>query len=169
MTPYVSFAADGRDIVVSGANLAFGDGGWAPLVMAVVGVVSLGDLLKFGRLGDDAIALGDDAIEATAAGGGGSLSFEIVDGVRRAKAAELAGHTSIPANVEVGGRVVETIDVPLSSLYSPFKSAIDITSSPSAMQRFQSVLNGTRSGDPLPPITVQPGSRGPSIFDVFFE
>jgi hypothetical protein len=106
---------------------------------------------------------------AGTAGGGGARTFEIVDGVRRAKAAELAGQTSIRANVEVGGRVVETLDVPLSSLRSPFKSAIDITSNPGTMGRFQNILNGTRAGDPLPPITVQPGTRGPSIFDIFFE
>ena len=59
--------------------------------------------------------------------------------------------------------------MPLSSLRSPFKSAIDVTSNPGAMQRFQNILNGTRAGDPLPPITVQPGTRGQLIFDIFFE
>jgi len=104
-----------------------------------------------------------------AAGCGGARTFEILDGVRRAKAAELAGRTSITAEIRVGGRVVETAEVPLESLRSPFKSAIDVSSSPAQMQRFQSIMQGTRAGDPLPPITVQPGTRGPSIFDIFFE
>lgn len=69
----------------------------------------------------------------------------------------------------MGGRVLETAEVPLESLRSPFKSAIDVSSSPAQMHRFQSIMQGTRAGDPLPPITVQPGTRGPSIFDIFFE
>jgi hypothetical protein len=101
--------------------------------------------------------------------GGAGRTFEILEGVRRSKAAELAGKTSITAEVQVGGRVTETLEVPLESLRSPFKSAIDVSSSPAQMQRFQSILDGTRAGDPLPPITVQPGGRGPSIFDVFFQ
>jgi hypothetical protein len=64
---------------------------------------------------------------------------------------------------------VETLEVPLESLRSPFKSAIDVSSSPTQMQRFQRILQGTQAGDPLPPIVVQPGGRGPSIFDVLFQ
>lgn len=96
-------------------------------------------------------------------------TFEVLDGVRRAKAAELAGRMTITAEVRVGGRIVETVEVPLSSLRSPFKSAIDVSSRPQQMQRFQDIVRGTTAGDPLPPITVQPGSRGPSISDIFFE
>ena len=100
---------------------------------------------------------------------GAERTFEIIDGVRRSKAAELAHRQTVRAEVVVGNRVVETLDIPLASLRSPSKSAIDVSSSRRQFERWQSVLDGTKRGDPLPPITVQPGSRGPSIFDVFFE
>jgi hypothetical protein len=44
-------------------------------------------------------------------------------------------------------------------LRSPFKSAIDVSSSPVQAQRFQSVVEGTKRGG-LPPIRVQPGLKG---------
>ncbi len=93
-------------------------------------------------------------------------SFEIVDGVRRAKAAEIAEQATIRAQI---GGVGEIIEVPLDSLHSPFKAAIDVTSSPAAMSRWESVLEATRAGEELPPIHIQPGSRGPLLSDIFFE
>jgi RHS repeat-associated protein len=104
-----------------------------------------------------------------AAGAGAGQTFEIVDGLRRAKAAELAGKTTVAAEVRVGGRVVGTMDIPLDSLRSPFKSAIDVSSHPSQMSRFKSILDATRAGDSLPPISVQPGGRGSSISDIVFK
>ena len=87
--------------------------------------------------------------------------------MRRAKAAELAGSSAIRAEVlGSGGKVVT---VPLESLRSPFKSAIDVSSSPRQFQRWQSISDATKAGDPLPAIKVQPGARGPTIFNVGFE
>jgi hypothetical protein len=129
-------------------------------VKAKAAAGAAGGLAMFFQRG---ISFGDDAAR------GAERTFEIVDGVRRAKAAELAGRTTISAEIRVGGKVVGTTEVPLSTLRSPFKDAIDVSSSPAQMQRFQSILKGTRAGDALPPITVQPGARGPSIFDVFFK
>ena len=73
------------------------------------------------------------------------------------------------AEVRVGEMIVQTAEVPLNSLRSPFKGAIDVSSSPAQLQRWDSIMQGASAGDALPPITVQPGSRGPSIFDIFFE
>jgi RHS repeat-associated protein len=120
--------------------------------------------------GTAAAALGEGAlIGAGGAGGGSVTTYEILDGVRRAKAAELAGKASIVAKVMAGDRVVATTTVLIENLRSPFKSAIDVSSRPESMQRFLSIMQATRLGDRLPPITVQLGIRGPSIFDIFFE
>ena len=56
------------------------------------------------------------------------------------------------------GQVVAQGNLPLSALRSP-KTAIDVNT-PSLMQRWLNVLNGTRAGDALPPIRVQPGQQG---------
>ncbi len=95
-------------------------------------------------------------------------SYEILDGVRRAKAAAELGQETIPAVVQVGGKTVATGQVPVSSLLSPTKSVIDV-STPSALQRWLSVLKGTQAGDALPPIVIQPGARGVPIPGVGFQ
>lgn len=95
-------------------------------------------------------------------------TFEIIDGVRRAKAAQLAERGTIRAEIMVDGTVARTVDVPIENLRSPFKSEIDI-STPRGEARFNRVMRGTQAGDELPPILVQPGERGPSIFDVVFR
>jgi RHS repeat-associated protein len=126
----------------------------------------LGTVAKVGPLG---AGVGRLTRGGGAAGAGAGQTFEIVDGLRRAKAAELAGKTTVAAEVRVGGRVVGTMDIPLDSLRSPFKSAIDVSSHPSQMSRFKSILDATRAGDSLPPISVQPGGRGSSISDIVFK
>lgn len=46
--------------------------------------------------------------------------FEILEGVRRAKAADLAGHIELRAEIlDRSGRLIATADVPLSALRSP--------------------------------------------------
>ncbi len=44
---------------------------------------------------------------------------------------------------------------------------IDV-STPSALQRWLSILNGTQVGDTLPPIIIQPGTSGVPITGVGF-
>ena len=90
--------------------------------------------------------------------------FEIVDGVRRAKAAELLGKKSISARL---GGSMDVIEIPLANLRSPNKSVIDAAGATNA-KRFSSVLEGVRAGN-TPPISVNAGSRGPSIFDVILK
>jgi len=95
--------------------------------------------------------------------------FEIVEGVRRSKAAVLNGNKTIMAEVIVDDKIVGVREVHLSQLRSPNKSSINVTSSSAAFQRWQRVYDGTVKRDALPVITVRPGSRGISIFDVDFE
>ena len=95
-------------------------------------------------------------------------SYEIIDGVRRVKAAEVAGRRSIAAQVYRDRSSIEVLEVSLSQLYSPTKLAIDVSSSPQAMARWKRVLDATLAGEILDPIIVRPGSRGPRILEVFF-
>jgi hypothetical protein len=120
---------------------------------------------------DDTYDNPDPTAAAEGLGGASTLagdSYEILDGVRRAKAATELGQETISAVVQVGGKTVATGEVPVSSLLSPTKSVIDV-STPSAMQRWLSVLKGTQAGDALPPIVIQPGARGVPIPGVGFQ
>jgi hypothetical protein len=115
---------------------------------------------------------GVGAARASAAGGGGAGigngSYEVLDGVRRAKAAAELGQETIAAEIQIGGKTVASGLVPVSSLLSPTKSAIDVSTS-TGLQRWLSVLNGTRAGDALPSIIIQPGARGIPIPGVGFR
>jgi hypothetical protein len=92
-------------------------------------------------------------------------TYEIIDGVRRSKAADLVGHDTIPAQIlNSEGKVVGTKDISVNQLLSP-KSSIDV-STPTSMDRFMSTLNKTKAGSTPPPILVQPGSRGVPIKNV---
>jgi hypothetical protein len=95
-----------------------------------------------------------------AAGRAGEMTYEIMDGVRRAKAAEIAGHEMIRAELYgPGGKI---IDVPIKSLLSP-KATIDTTLSPAELPRWLNTLRQTLSGSKPPPIQIQPGSVGTLI------
>lgn len=101
-------------------------------------------------------------------GGGGSGSgqptFQIMDGVRRAKAAQLAGSSSIRAEVlGSGGKVV---DIPLEALLSP-KTSID--TSGAGLSRWLTTLQQTLAGSPPPPILVQPGGQGTPLTQVVIQ
>ena len=95
-------------------------------------------------------------------------TFEIIDGVRRAKAAQLLGQDSISAKMFLNGKA-QTMDVPIQNLLSP-KSSINVSNAVDA-KRFSTTLEKTR----LAPIGVddaiwiQPGGQGTSIFDVQFH
>ena len=88
-------------------------------------------------------------------------TFKIIDGVRRAKAAEMSGKATISAEVEgASGKVAE---VAIRSLRSP-KEAIETAGAGAG--RWERVLQGTRDGAELPPILVRPGSSGIPVKDV---
>lgn len=101
------------------------------------------------------------ALGAAGGGGGGAQGYKIVDGVRRAKAAEMLGKEAIEALVQKGDKIVGKVHLDPASLASP-KAAIDV-SNPTNMQRWTSVLQGTGNGDALPPIIVQLGNSGTPI------
>ncbi|HWW40447.1 RHS repeat-associated core domain-containing protein, partial [Pedobacter sp.] len=101
--------------------------------------------------------------ESLAAKGGGQL-FEVADGVRRAKAAQQLGYETIDAMDNTGN----IFQVPIKNLSSPMKSSIDI-SNPLNQLRYDRIYNGMKAGDKLPPIYVNPGNRGVSIFNVVFK
>jgi RHS repeat-associated protein len=104
--------------------------------------------------------LGPVAAETTA----GDQTFQILDGVRRATAANLNGAATIQAEILDANMVSQGVQqVPINSLLSPYET---ISSEGSGLVRWNSVLNGTRSGATFPPITVTPGSSGIPIGSV---
>ena len=94
--------------------------------------------------------------------------YEINDGVRRAKAASLAGRVSLPAYVD-GRRQVR--DVPVEDLRVPrgnkAKHAIDVTRE-RAEERWLDTYVRTLNGEKPPPIDVRtvPDSQGVPVRDV---
>ncbi|MBK8717516.1 MAG: toxin [Deltaproteobacteria bacterium] len=106
-----------------------------------------------------------------AAEGGGNPSYQIIDGVRRSKAAEIAaqqgvGTGRISAQVVEGGRVTGTVQVEAGLLLSPKSS---ISTAGSGLDRWLSTLRQTLGGSKPPPIQVQRGSAGTPIRDVVIE
>ena len=87
-------------------------------------------------------------------------TFQILNGVRRAKAAESVGHTDIPAAIfDQDGRLIEVRSLPLDSLVSP-KDILDLRSTAVALIRFRRLQSLLLSGANLDPIEVTPGSHG---------
>lgn len=94
----------------------------------------------------------------------GPIRYEIIDGVRRAKAFQLHGLTSIRARVD--GTNLE-MDVDIDSLGSPHKVEIDTTTAAGRKRWTRIVaLVGAGQWDVLPPIVVRVGQRPPRIQDV---
>jgi hypothetical protein len=101
-------------------------------------------------------------VEVEAANNGEQL-FEVADGVRRSKAAQLLGYKTIDA-IDNTGMVFK---VSIKNLRSPFKSSIDI-STPLNQIRYDRIYNGLKAKDKIPPIYVNPGTRGVKITDITF-
>jgi hypothetical protein len=95
-------------------------------------------------------------------------TFEIIQGVRRAKAFQLSGATFIRAFIQnADGTLGPETELPIASLRSRYKDEIDMSTNQQA-DRFWSVWKAIKSGkaDQVPPIIVQRGSRGKRIEDV---
>jgi hypothetical protein len=98
-----------------------------------------------------------------------SETFEIIDGVRRAKANQLLGNQAVPANIfNAEGNLVGQGNIPVGALRSPNKSVIDMSTQVQA-DRYMRIQNGLQQGSTLPPISVTPGTRGVSIEDILFD
>ena len=97
------------------------------------------------------------------------LAFEIVDGVRRSRAAYDAGQETIPGVVQDNNGTTGPVqDIPVGDLQSPEKDTIDI-GTPGAQARWRSVVEGTAEGADFPPITVREGNNGTPIGKVGFD
>lgn len=82
---------------------------------------------------------------------GGNQTFQILDGVRRATAANLKGATTIQAEILDANMASQGVQqVPINSLLSPYET---INLNGSGLARWNSVLEGTQSGATFPPIT----------------
>jgi RHS repeat-associated protein len=90
--------------------------------------------------------------------------FEIIDGVRRSKAADLQGKTHIAAEILDGNVVVDVRNVKINSLLSPNKSTIDMSTNVNT-KRFLDVMEGTKTGS-VPPIQVRKGTKGVKVKDI---
>jgi len=132
------------DVGDFGSNVWNGNGSGAAL--AAIGFIPGGDLIKGARHADEL--------------------FEIEEGVRRSKAADILGHQTIMARIIREGQADIIQDIPLSSLRSP-KEFIDTSKYDDAI-RFGETLEKTRispvgQGNA---IKVHPGGRGTPIRDV---
>jgi hypothetical protein len=109
-------------------------------------------------IGSDGLT-GELAAETTA-----GQTYQIMDGVRRATAANLTGATTINAEILDANMVSQGVQqVPINSLLSP-KEFIDLSGS--GAYRWNRVLEGTQNGANLPPIQITPGSSGIPIQNV---
>ncbi|WP_224994345.1 DUF6443 domain-containing protein [Cesiribacter sp. SM1] len=129
-----------------------------PLTQLSLGAVALNGL-KALQAGSASSRVG-----AAGAANSGEQLYEIADGVRRAKAAQQVGRSSIEA-IDNAGNIIQ---VPIKNLRSPFKSSIDV-STPLNRLRYDRIYNGYKAGDKLPPIYVNPGSRGVGIDQVILN
>jgi hypothetical protein len=101
---------------------------------------------------------------------GSGNTFEIVDGVRRAKAWLLHGAATVLARIALpDGRLGPVLPVAIACLRSP-KDEIDMTTGRQA-QRFWNVWNAIQGGQGsrLPPLIIAAGSRGKPVADVTWK
>ncbi len=96
------------------------------------------------------------------------INYEIIDGVRRTKAASLIGKRFILAEILTDGKQIEIKEVPIDSLGSPFKQNIQYHTT-EQVNRFHRILDATKANKKLPPIQVRLGHRGPKINEVSFD
>lgn len=96
-------------------------------------------------------------------------TYEITDGVRRAKANELLGNKTLKVNIrDQRGRLVRQTEVPTDSLRSSHKFVIDMSTHAKA-DRYMRIQKGIQGGEDLPPIDVIPGQGGVKIKDIIFD
>jgi len=133
------------------------------LAMAVMPVLRIEGATT--RLATD----GAEILAGETAEGGGAQTFEILDGVRRAKANDLLGNQTVSANIfNADSQLIGQQNIPISSLLSPNKAAIDL-STQTAVDRYMSIQNALRQGQALPPINVMQGSRGAPVSQIIFD
>ena len=93
-------------------------------------------------------------------------TFELLDGLRRAKACELLGLKSIAAEViDRDGYIIEKRDIELTALRIPSKDRIDV-SALSNWERFMNIFDLVKNGSPISPITVTEGNSGLALSEI---
>jgi|ERR1043166_4897717 hypothetical protein len=99
----------------------------------------------------------------------GSL-YQIMDGVRRAKAAQLFGHSAIDAEVvDTSGQSLGAAELPIDALRSPKAQIRRITKADETRWK-RAVAGAKKSALSYPPIVVQPCTeRGTRVEDVDFD
>lgn len=96
-------------------------------------------------------------------------TFEIIDGIRRAKSHELLGKPSIAAEViDATGNLIELREVPLEALRVTSKSSLDV-STLNRWERFMQTFNLVKAGSPTPPILVRPGGHGRKLAEIALD
>ena len=133
---------------------AFGVGMMLLPELKVAKLGEVGNVTRMYKAGDETVAA-----ETTA-----SQTYQIMDGVRMATAANLTGAITIDAEILDVNMVSQGVQqVPINSLLSP-KEFIDLSGS--GAYRWNRVLEGTQNGANLPPIQITPGSLGIPIRNV---
>lgn len=96
--------------------------------------------------------------------------YRVMEGVRRAKAAQMFGHNQIRAEViDPNGQSLGEAEIPIDALRSPKSLIRRITRADEI--RWNRVVGGASQVTlPFPPLTVQPSKeRGTKIEDVGFD
>jgi hypothetical protein len=94
------------------------------------------------------------------------VTYVIVEGVRRAKAAELLGWTEIACVIH-GDPTGAVIELPLAALRSRRLTVEVDTAKKHA--RFYDLFRTMQSGQPIPPLVVTSGRHGVPITEVRFD
>ena len=97
----------------------------------------------------------------------GGPTFKILEGVRRAKAFELAGAATVRAKIQdIDGKEGPIVHVPIEQLLAPY-DAIDMSTNSNA-DRFWRIWRTVKAGqgDQLPPIIVTPSVIGTPLKDL---
>ena len=161
---YSGMVHGGLDVVglIPGAG-EFADGAGALIYLAegnkrdaAIGAAAMIPIAGWLATGSKAVRYGDEA-------------YEILDGVRRAKANSIVGNQSVVVDVfdNSGAKFLETKTIDLTSLTS-LRSEVDV-SNLTNINRFADVHQGVLSGSSMPNIKVREGSKGVSIQDVKFK
>ena len=96
-------------------------------------------------------------------------TFEIIDGVRRAKSYELLGKAAIPAEIiDDEGHTIAQREVSPNSLRVTTKRSIDV-STQKEWERFMKTFDQVKAGSPPPPILITPGNEGLKLEDLPFD
>ena len=90
--------------------------------------------------------------------------YEVIEGLRRTKAAQEEGHTTIRGCIADGGHLGPEIDIPIEKLHCPSKDYID--PSGRGWVRWMKIKIGMERGDIFPPIIVTPGFREKLVKDI---